>query len=410
MLALRARWLVPIDRPPIEDGVVTIDGGRIVAVGENTSGQSPRDLGDVALLPGLVNAHTHLEFSLLNKPLGQPGMPFVGWLSEVVASRAVTQQQLSETDLASHRAAAIAAGWAESYAGGIAAVGEISQMSVSIDEYASDARPMAACLFGEVIGLAQDRVGDLTSQARQYIQQDVRHLQRLNLGISPHAPYTIHPQLLTALCQRSAESRTPVAMHLAESREELALLASREGPLAEFLASLHAWHPASIASNSRPLDYLKTLATAHRTLVIHCNYLAADEIAFLGAHQDYMSIVYCPRTHAYFGREPYPLAQTLSAGARVAVGTDSRASNPDLKLFEELRHIARHYPSVSPDAILRMGTLSGAEALGLADFYGSITPGKQAAFIAIRLTDPKSPLESILHGDSPHIDPLDVCT
>src|SRR5436190_626196 len=86
-LALRARWVVPIDRPPVEGGVITIAGGRIVAVGENALGQPPRDLGDVALLPGLVNAHTHLEFSLLDRPLGQPGMAFADWIREVVAWR-----------------------------------------------------------------------------------------------------------------------------------------------------------------------------------------------------------------------------------------------------------------------------------------------------------------------------------
>jgi cytosine/adenosine deaminase-related metal-dependent hydrolase len=196
-------------------------------------------------------------------------------------------------------------------------------------------------------------------------------------------------------------------MHLAESRAELALLASQQGPLVEFLIGLEAWHPASIAANLRPLDYLKSLATAHRTLVIHGNYLAADEIAFLAANRDCMSVVYCPRTHAYFDHDSYPLAQMLAAGVRVAVGTDSRASNPDLRLFEELRHIARHHPIVSSDRILRMGTLNGAEALGLADSYGSITVGKRAALITVPLADSKSPLESILHGDAQQIELLD---
>src|SRR5262245_6249966 len=85
--AFRARWVVPIDRPPIEDGVVTIAGGRIVALGENASARPARDLGDVALLPGLVNAHTHLEFSVLERPLGKPGMGFPEWIGEVVQHR-----------------------------------------------------------------------------------------------------------------------------------------------------------------------------------------------------------------------------------------------------------------------------------------------------------------------------------
>src|SRR5207248_5598397 len=140
----------------------------------------------------------------------------------------------------------------------------------------------------------------------------------------------------------------------------------------EVLQSAGAWHPEVIPLGRRPLDYLQALATAHRALVVHGNYLVADEIEFLAAHRERMSLVYCPRTHAYFGHEPYPVSQMLAAGVRVAVGTDSRASNPDLRLLEELRHIARHHPGVSPEAMLRMGTIAGAEALGIAADYGSI--------------------------------------
>jgi cytosine/adenosine deaminase-related metal-dependent hydrolase len=127
------------------------------------------------------------------------------------------------------------------------------------------------------------------------------------------------------------------------------------------------------------------LATAHHALVIHGNYLATDETEFAAAQRERMTVVYCPRTHAYFGHEPYPLEKMLAAGVRVAVGTDSRASNPDLNLWSELRHIAQHHPAVRPEDILQMGTLAGAEALGLADEYGSITPGKLARLAVVPL-------------------------
>jgi len=404
MLALRARWLVRIDRPPIEGGMVTIGGGQIVAVGENTSGRPPRELGDVALLPGLVNAHTHLEFSLLEHPLGQPGMAFPDWIREVVAwLRAGDSGQ----GTGYRRREAISKGITECRAAGVAVVGDIE--TTGYDPYAGEQRPeIDVVVFRELLGLSSDRIEPLLQQARDHVL--IPRAECIYAGLSPHAPYSAHPGLVQKACEISDEHSAPLAMHLAESREELELLHSHSGPLVELLLSFHAWHPDSLRLHQRPLDYLKTLATAHRALVIHGNYLAADEIAFLAAHRDRMSVVYCPRTHSYFGHEPYPLAQMLSAGARVTVGTDSRASNPDLKLFEELRHVARHHPGVSPDAILRMGTLSGAEALGLADSYGSITPGKHADLITIRFTDPKSPLDSILHGDSPQIDVLDLPT
>jgi len=193
-------------------------------------------------------------------------------------------------------------------------------------------------------------------------------------------------------------------MHLAESREELELLQSHAGPLVELLQSLGAWHPGELPMGLRPLDYLRQLATAERALVIHGNYLGRDEIELLGSQRERMSAVYCPRTHAYFGHEAYPLAEMLTAGVRVAVGTDSRASNSDLSLFEELRHIIQHHRGVAPADILRMGTLAGAEALGIEQEFGSITPGKRAGLVVVPLGDSNSsPYDAIFtspHGSS----------
>jgi cytosine/adenosine deaminase-related metal-dependent hydrolase len=129
---------------------------------------------------------------------------------------------------------------------------------------------------------------------------------------------------------------------------------------------------------------LRSLAAAHRTLVIHGNYLDEEEIAFLAAHREKLSVVYCPRTHDYFEHEPYPLAKMLAAGVRVALGTDSRASSPDLDLLAEMRHVAAHH-QLPPAEVLRLGTLAGAEALGLDHAAGSLRRGKQAAFCVVEL-------------------------
>ncbi len=376
--AIRARWIFPVDRPPLEGGIVTIAGGRIVAVGENASGQPPIDLGDVAVLPELVNAHTHLEFSLLRQPLGRPGMPFADWIRQVVDFR-------RESGIGSQDAARLA-GLTESRTAGVAAIGEIAtaawpaELSAPLDE-------VSVVIFREMLGLAGDRVALLAQLAEKHIE--TRQAGRLPhvAGLSPHAPYTVHPQLLRRACELSATRRIPLAMHLAETREELELLDSHSGPLVWLLQSLGAWHPDAMNRGLRPLDYLRTLATAHQALVIHGNYLATDEIEFLAAHGDRLSVVYCPRTHAYFGHEPYPLAALHAAGVRVAIGTDSRASNPDLDLWQELRHIAQHHPHLSPETILRLGTLAGAEALGLADELGSITAGKRAALAVVPLRE-----------------------
>lgn len=392
-VAYRARWVLPVDRPPISGGVVTVVGGRIAAVGRNESGEPARDLGDVALIPGLINAHTHLEFSLLNKPLGTSGMPFVSWLAEVVAWRASLRRGQSDEDWNAMRCAAIARGRGESKAAGAAGLGEIAPLGLPSEEYeeeSEDQPSISLQLFGELLGLAADRVEPLYQLALEYV---ARQAIQPRIGLSPHAPYTVHPELLRRTCELSQRRQLRLAMHLAESREELDLLTSQSGPLVPFLAGLGAWHPGALPLGSRPLDYLQMLATAHHALVIHGNYLTGDEIDYLAAQRDRLSLVYCPRTHAYFQHDPYPLAKMLAAGVHLAVGTDSRASNPDLQLWEELRHIAQHHPRVPPEAILRIGTLSGAEALDWSDVLGSLRPGKKANFAVVPL---------VPAGDSPY--------
>ncbi len=140
----------------------------------------------------------------------------------------------------------------------------------------------------------------------------------------------------------------PVAMHLAESREELDLLRDGTGPFQDLLDERSMWDPQAIPLGSRPLDYLRMLADAPRALVIHGNYLDDEELAFLGANRERMSLVYCPRTHAYFFHPPYPLGRALAAGVHVALGTDSRASNPDLSLLEEMRFVCAPILQLAP--------------------------------------------------------------
>ncbi len=392
----RARWIVPVDQPPIEGGVVTVHNGRIVAVGQAVTGTPVHDLGDVVLLPGLVNAHTHLEFSLLDQPLGQAGMGFADWIAVVVQHRKQqTQQLMVETDgFQRFRRRSAQAGLTESRVSGVAAIGDIATPGWPRECF--PAAELNATIFLELLGLDPSKHDSLMNMARSFVQDVQDTAGDLWPGLSPHAPYTASPQLVTSACQLSALERFPVAMHLAESRDELELLATKRGRMVEVLEAIGAWHPDALPAASAPLDYLKLLATAHRALVVHGNYLTSDEIHFLGEHRERMSAIYCPRTHAFFGHERYPLSEMLSAGVRVAVGTDSRASNPDLKLWEELKLIARQHPNVPPDQVLRMGTLNGAEALGIDHDYGSVTLGKVARLAVVRLSQrTATPYDSI---------------
>jgi cytosine/adenosine deaminase-related metal-dependent hydrolase len=399
--ALRARWVLPIDRPPIEGGLVTLAGGQIVAVGENQSGQPPIDLGDVVLLPGLVNAHTHLEFSLLDRPLGQAGMAFPEWIGGVIEHRRAKAKSLMiETDgFQRFRRRAAEKGLAELRAAGTAAVGEIATPGWPRECF--PASGLTVTVFLELLGLEADKQPTLLRMAGSFVSDVLDAGPKLRPGISPHAPYTVRPELVRSVAALSASERFPVAMHLAESRDELELLAAHRGPLVELLASIGSWHPEAIPQGSTPRDYLELLAEAHQALVIHGNFLTPDDWSFLAERRTTMSVVYCPRTHAYFRHGSYPLAEMLAAGVHVALGTDSLASNPDLSLLAELRQIAREHAAVAPEQILQMGTLAGAEALGLADRLGSIAPGKKARLAVVRTGAVRDPFAAILHSSEP---------
>ncbi len=381
--SLRARWIVPVATAPIADGVITIDRERIVAV-SSIATTDTLDLGDVVLLPGLVNTHTHLEFSDCTKPLGRPGMPLPEWIRQVIGARHRADRDSS---------LAIAQGLAESLHAGVTTLGEISTTSPSA--YATFAGSQLLA-FQEVIGFSAARCDSVQADCEQRVSFVIAN--NLAMGISPHAPYTVHPALLRRLVGTANNRNLLVAMHLAESREELELLEHGTGPFQQLLADRSMWDAEAIPRGSTPLDYLRVLAEAPRALVIHGNYLRVEEIEFLAKNRDRMSVAYCPRTHAYFEHEPYPLAEMLAAGVRVVLGTDSRASNPDLSLLSEMRFVAARFPELPAETILQMGTALGAEALGLTDEVGTLAPGKLADLVAIPCPADVNPLAAILHG------------
>ena len=375
-VVVRARWVFSDVCPPLANAAVAIEGERIAAVGCVSA--AVRDLGNVAILPGLVNAHTHLELSDIARPLGAPGVGIADWIRLTLRAR-------------EHRAeaAAVVLGAAELVRQGVTAVGDIVQSA----EWPDPFPPLDAIRFRELIGPTPEQAQAALAVARQAVQQ--------GFGLSPHAPYTVHPTLFAEAVRLSASARVALAFHLAESREELELLRDGTGPLRTLLDERDAWRPDLISRKTRPLDYLRTLAEAHRVLVVHGNYLDDEEIAFLAQRPDRMAVVYCPRTHAWFQHAPYPLARLRAAGCTVALGTDSRASAPDLSLFAELRAAARAHPDVSPAQLLAMATSGGAQALGLADRHGSIAPGRPAHLTIVSLPDRDGdPYELLLSDES----------
>lgn len=391
-LSLRARYVFPMLGPPIAGGIVTLVGQRIVSVGRHAEGRV-RDLGDMALVPGLLNAHTHLELSDAPHPLGRPGIAFAQWLEEVIRFRTARDQAAP--------GAAVKKGLSECRQYGTAAMGDIVQ---------PDWTPQLVENAGVYVTAFLELIAPTESRAAALGQRPLDHLHRgegghWRPGLCPHAPYTVVGSLRRQAIAWAAAYRVPLAFHLAESREEIELLCRGAGALCEFLEA-RGVPSRQFAGGLRPLDFLRELAQAPRTLVIHGNYLDEEEIAFLAERRSTMAVVYCPRTHAWFQHETYPLARMLSAGVRVVLGTDSRASAPDLNMLAEVQHVVAHHPGVSPGRALELATVEAARALGLEEAFGVLAAGRPAALAAIRLPQRQAsdPYELLLEGTPGPVD------
>ena len=359
---LSARWVFPVSGPPLPGGTVTIAGHQFVAVEPHGCRRPDVDLGDVAILPGLVNCHTHLDLSGL-RGLCAPTADFTGWLRQVIAHRrSATPEQI---------AADIRVGLAESLRHGTTLLGDVSGDGGSWDILAN--APLRAIVFREMLGLPEARASGAWQRLDHWLQSQSA-TPTCRPGVSPHATYSVRSSLFFAASTRGV----PVAVHLAETAAEQELLVLRRGPFVPFLRELDVWAPEGLAEDTDHV--LRLLNGVSPTLLVHGNYLAPSANVPRNS-----TIVYCPRTHAAFGHPPHPFREFLARGVRVALGTDSLASNPDLSLLAEVQLLHQRCPDVPGEVLLRMATLSGAEALGWAAETGSLEAGKSADLVVVAL-------------------------
>ena len=400
--SLRARWVVPVGSPPIDGGWVGIARGRVTAIGRgDPGGLGGRciDLGDAVILPGLVNAHTHLEFSLLAEPLrpaaGHDGLP--GWIRSVVASRRGSVRESLD--------ASIRGGLVESAAEGVTAIGEIA---TRVAEPHLDPTGPRMRVFREGLGLAPER-RDATVRG---VARDLDRLGRAGVpaGVSPHAPYSVASDLGRRLIGIATERRLPVAMHLAESPDEDEFARMGEGRWRDLLVDLGAW--SADAPLLRPAaDWIGSLARAPRGLVVHATFLDDAALTRLARHADRLAVAVCPRTTRMLSGCLPPVARLASAGVRIAIGTDSRGSTPDLSVRRECAELVGA-GLVSAETAMRMATVDAAWAIGLERIAGRLAPGRPAdlAIIACPATarcpfdaaiDPGNRVLATLRGGRP---------
>ena len=381
-MILKAAWLIPVTSPPIRDGYIAIDGGRISGMGSaaelSASAKGIEDLGDVVLTPGLVNPHTHLELTCYAGQL--PPAPFWKWIGGLIPLRAAPGQVERE------RQAVIDGAW-QSLRAGVTCVGDISRRNVAWPALKS--LPIRKVCFVELLSLADHPPRD-PRELREEVSR-IEEDELLTAGITPHAPYTVAMDQVRAAIGLAGELERPWTMHLAETREEVAFLRGEPGALGRMFERL--LDRCGVTAPCRlPGAYLDTCCPDGRSgSLAHMNYVEDHEFARLAKNGHV--VIYCPRSHRFFGHSPHPFARMRAAGVRVAVGTDSVASNESLSLLDELRFVHAELPDAPPPGeLLRMATLDGARALGLQDAIGSLEIGKQADLAAFPcagdVTDP----------------------
>jgi cytosine/adenosine deaminase-related metal-dependent hydrolase len=376
--------------PVIVTGAILIGDGRILDVGASEHLRSRhadaelRDLGDVALLPGLVNAHTHLELS--DCKCGPP--PTGGFASWLVGMLRRTRIPPEEMQRAVTRAIEI--GVEQSLRFGITTIGDISRQCLLTRKLLRES-PLNVVSYGEVQAMAQRR-GLLEERVAIAADESLAG-PRLKIGITPHAPYSVEPDGYRR-CLETAKSRgLPLATHLAETLDETTFLAFHSGPLRELWDQWLTWDDSVPKSAGGPIRMARELGLLdYPTLFAHVNYCDDDELNILAAGK--ASVVYCPRTHQFFGHPPHRWREMLQRGINVAIGTDSCASAPDLNLVDDLRLLHRLHPDAPVASLWEMATLRGARAIGLSD-AGAIRPGTAADLIAFPCAG-ADPLREIL--------------
>jgi len=380
VIRYRARYVVPVAAPPIVDGIVAVDGERIAYVGPAAGAPAGRttDLGYALLLPGLVNAHTHLELTAMRGFLED--LDFRSWILRLTtAKRAVLTRDML-LDAARY-------GIEEGLRHGITTYADTCDTGVVFD--AMRERGVRGIMYQEVFGPDPAQSAASLAELREKIDR-LKPLETplVRLGVSPHAPYTVSDELFAAVARYAREANLPIAIHIAESTLEQDLVVRGEGAFADGLRA----RTIPVAPRARtPVELLADLdVLAARPLLIHCVRVDDADIARIAS--SHCTVAHCPASNAKLGHGIAPLTDFLEAGIPVGLGSDSVASNNRMDVLAESRLAALFqrarlgsFSEVSASDAIRLATLGGARAIGVDREVGSLEVGKAADLAAFPL-------------------------
>jgi 5-methylthioadenosine/S-adenosylhomocysteine deaminase len=401
-LLVAADWVLPVASPPLRDGAVLVRDGAIAAVGPRDALQAAAPdaaveaFPDAALVPGFVNAHTHLEYGAFGG-FGD-GRSFAAWLAGFVGGQAALDREAIE--------ASAALGALECLRSGVTTVADCSHAGAAVG--AARSAGLRAIVHLETFG-AGDPAPGVARLERALAAAEEEAGGLVELGVSPHAPYTVGPELYRAVHALAAARDLPLATHLAESAAEIAALRDGSGELAEALDRRGIPHPVL---GEHPVARLHRDGVLDaNTTAVHCVQVGDAEIAALAASG--AAVVHCPRSNAMLGCGAAPVGALRAAGVRVGLGSDSPASALDFDHFAELRAAVatartreRRADALSAAEALELATLGSARALGIDDRVGSLAPGLRADLAVVSLADTAladggDPAAAVVYGGSP---------
>ncbi|HST31670.1 MAG TPA: amidohydrolase family protein [Chthoniobacterales bacterium] len=395
-MIIRARIVVTMDGPPIENGAVVVSGDRIASVGKfpdvakTYSDTEVVDLGERALVPGLINAHCHLDYTCLRGAISRQES-FTAWIRAINEEKA----KLSPQDYV----ASINDGFLEAKRFGTTTIANLTAFPELVSQIET---PLRTWWFAELIDVRDP------DQAHKIVDRAVEGLKsEEHWGLAPHAPFTASANLYRSCEEIARRKNILLTTHLAESREEREMFQDARGPLYAFLQEIG--RDMGDCGNSTPVEHFlgrggspnrpRAIEDNRSYLLVHLNEFVGGDFEVLRKSANEFSIVHCPRSHEYFGHSPFQFEKLRDAAFNICLGTDSLASNNDLSLFAEMRAFQKEFSNIAPEKIFEMVTLNPARALRQETTLAKIRRGSVADLIAIPSARSNSIFEQIIAFD-----------
>lgn len=391
----RARLVLPLGAPALADGAVAVAGSTVARVGgfRDLRAEFPAaemiDHGETVLLPGLINAHCHLDFTAMRGAILTSGS-FSAWVRRI--------NELKRTMTDDDYLASITAGFSDLRKWGTTTVLNIESLPELMVRLPPP--PIRTWWFYELLDIrSRIHTEEVVAGALSFFEE--RPSWHGGFGLSPHAPYTTSIELYRLARSCAEKYGMPFTTHLAESDEEMRMFAEGAGPLFDFLAGLG--RDMRDCGGTTPIRHLlEAGALPPGAILAHLNHLGPGDEELLAAHGRSFAVVHCPNCHDYFDRTPFPYETLRGLGLRVSLGTDSCASNRGLNLFDEMQTFRRHFPAVPPAEVLDMVTRHPAAALGGEGRFGALRAGARADFITLPFAGPAGDaLEAVVENRTP---------